>query len=105
MASPSKFCLRARLLICAARSHYFTLDYHGTATALTHKIMKLRLQTIITIEQMLRHDASFGDDRHKVCVTLPARHDVPMQMISMERRRASLRSRNSSFGSLAGSLS
>ena len=45
------------------------------------KVSKERLQPIVALEQMLRHDAGLGDDRHKIVVAFPARHDVPMEMI------------------------
>src|SRR5687768_12465601 len=52
-----------------------------TTNPSSKKILKQRLQAVVTVEQMLGHDAGLRDYRHEVRVAFPARHDVPMKMI------------------------
>src|SRR5262249_1173275 len=47
-----------------------------------------RLQAIEGGEEMLRHDTHVADDGHEVRVAAPARHDVPVEVITHPRARA-----------------
>jgi hypothetical protein len=52
------------------------------------KILKMRRQAIVTVQQMLRHHPGLGNYRHEVRVAIPAGHDVPMKMILDSRAGA-----------------
>ena len=44
-------------------------------------IVREVLQSIVAVEQMLRHHPGLADDGHEIGIALPARHDVPVQMV------------------------
>ena len=52
------------------------------------KILKMRRQPIVTVQQMLRRHPGFGNHGHEVGIALPARHDMPMKMILHSRAGA-----------------
>ena len=41
----------------------------------------MRLQSIVAVEEVLRHDPGFANHGHEISISFPARHHMPMQVV------------------------
>src|SRR5918996_2534196 len=81
LASPvkSSYCYSVRFFVDSLTLVYTRLPC--TTNPSGKKILKKRLKAVVTVEQMLGHDARLRHHRHEVSVAFPAWHDMPMEMI------------------------